>query len=106
MGKAMSSRLERRPDIRRAEAQVVAATAGLREAKAELFPRFGPHWQRGTSGLAIARFDFGIGELLCRPGGSVCPYLTEGGFVPTSRSRARGSATLISHQSTILTALE
>jgi outer membrane protein TolC len=35
-----SDLLKRRPDIRRAEAQVAAATARVGEARADLFPRF------------------------------------------------------------------
>ncbi|MGC4033995.1 MAG: efflux transporter outer membrane subunit [Tepidisphaeraceae bacterium] len=54
-----SDLLNRRPDIRRAEAQLHAATAGVGEATADLFPRFSLTGSYGSqNGKAIGLFDY------------------------------------------------
>lgn len=102
-----SDLLRRRPDIRRSEAQLAAATARIGEAKADLFPRF---FLTGTAGRQATQLHdltlsagnyFSVGPAISLPlftGGRIRSNIA----VHTSRQREA----LISYQSTILNSLE
>ena len=102
-----SDLLKRRPDIRRAEAQVAAATARVGEAKADLFPRFVLTGTAGRQATQLHDLTLGLGNFFSVGPGISLPLFTGGRIrsniaVQTSRQRAA----LISYQSTILNALE
>ncbi len=54
--------LRRRPDIRRAEAEIVAQTAKLGVAKSELYPKFQLSGLLGRTGTSPARLALGLGN--------------------------------------------
>ena len=102
-----SDLLKRRPDIRRSEAQLAAATARIGAAKADLFPRF---VLTGTAGRQVAQLHdltLGAGNFFSVGPGISLPLFTGGRIrsnivVQTSRQREA----LIAYQSTVLNALE
>src|SRR6267142_886935 len=101
-----SDLLKRRPDIRRSEAQLAAATARIGEAKADLFPRF---VLTGTGRQAAQLHDLtlGAGNFFSVGPGISLPLFTGGRIrsniaVQTSRQREA----VIGYQSTVLNALE
>jgi outer membrane protein, multidrug efflux system len=102
-----SDLLKRRPDIRRAEAQVAAATARIGEAKADLFPRFVLTGMAGRQATQLRDLTLGLGNFFSVGPGISLPLFNAGRIrsniaVQTSRQRAA----LVSYQSAILTALE
>jgi NodT family efflux transporter outer membrane factor (OMF) lipoprotein len=102
-----SDLLKRRPDIRRTDAQLAAATARIGEAKADLFPRFVLSGTAGRQATQLHDLTLGAGNFFATGPGISLPLFTGGRIrsniaVQTSRQRAA----LISYQSTILTALE
>ena len=102
-----SDLLERRPDIRRAEAQVAAATARVGEAKAEFFPRFTLTGMAGRQATQLHDLTLGLGNFFSVGPAVTLPLFTGGRIrsnvaVQTSRQRQA----VISYQSTILNALE
>ena len=102
-----SDLLKRRPDIRRAEAQVAAATARVGEAKADLFPRFVLTGTAGRQATQLHDLTLGLGNFFSVGPGISLPLFTGGRIrsniaVQTSRQRE----SLISYQSAILNALE
>jgi outer membrane protein TolC len=99
--------LKRRPDIRRAEAQLAAATARIGEAKADLFPRFVLTGTAGRQATQLHDLTLGAGNFFSVGPGISLPLFTGGRIrsniaVQTSRERAA----LIGYQSTILNSLE
>jgi outer membrane protein, multidrug efflux system len=102
-----SDLLKRRPDIRRAEAQLVAATARIGEARADLFPRFVLTGTAGRQATQLRDLTLGLGNFFSVGPGISLP-LFNGGRIRSSiavqTSRQRGA--VISYQSTILNALE
>jgi len=86
-----SDLLKRRPDIRRSEAQLAAATARIGEAKADLFPRFVLTGRRDVRPFnsMISRWaqETFIRLVLV----SVCPCSLVAAYVRTSPYRARAS---------------
>jgi outer membrane protein, multidrug efflux system len=102
-----SDLLERRPDIRRAEAQLVAATARVGQAKAEYFPRFSLTGEAGRESTQLHLLALGGGNFfLFGPTVSV-PVFTAGRIrsnVAVQEARMKESIT--AYQSTVLTALE
>jgi NodT family efflux transporter outer membrane factor (OMF) lipoprotein len=102
-----SDLLKRRPDIRRAEAQLAAATARIGEARADLFPRF---FLTGTAGRQAAQLHdltLGAGNFFAAGPKISLPLFTGGRIrsniaVQTSRRREA----LITYRATILAALE
>ena len=99
--------LERRPDIRRAEAQVVAANARIGEAKAELFPRFTLTGSAGRQATQLHDLTLGLGNYFSVGPAISLPLFTGGRIrsnVAVQTSRERQAA--ITYQATILTALE
>ncbi len=102
-----SDLLKRRPDIRRAEAQLAAATARIGEAKADLFPRFVLTGTAGRQAIQLHDLTVGAGNFFSAGPGISLPLFTGGRIrsnirVQTSRQRSA----LISYQSAILSALE
>jgi multidrug efflux system outer membrane protein len=102
-----SDLLKRRPDIRRAEAQVAAATARIGEAKRDLFPRFVLTGTAGRQATQLHDLTLGAGNFYGVGPGISLPLFTGGRIrsniaVQSSRQRAA----LISYQSTILNSLE
>ena len=99
--------LERRPDIRRSEAQLAAATARVGEAKAEWFPRFVLTGTAGRQATQLHDLTLGAGNFFSVGPGISLPLFTGGRIrsnVALQTSRQRQA--LISYQSTILNALE
>ena len=102
-----SDLLQRRPDIRRSEAQLAAATARVGAAKAEWFPRFVLTGTAGRQATQLHDLTLGAGNFFSVGPGISLPLFTGGRIrsnvaVQTSRQREA----LISYQSSILSALE
>ena len=102
-----SELLQRRPDIRRYEAQLAAATARVGEAKAEWFPRFVLTGTAGRQATELHDLTLGAGNFFSAGPGISLPLFTGGRIrsniaVQTSREREA----LISYQSSVLNALE
>ena len=102
-----SDLLNRRPDIRRSEAQLAAATARIGEAKADLFPRFVLIGTAGRQATQLHDLTLGAENFFSAGPGISLPLFTGGRVrsniaVQTSRQREA----LISYQSTILNSLE
>lgn len=102
-----SALLERRPDIRAAEAQLMAATANIGVAKAEFFPNIA---LTATGGLETPALN----RLIAAPSllGSAAASAAEAIFAGGARhaalrlSRAQRQEMLVSYQQTIATALQ
>ncbi|MCI0624602.1 MAG: efflux transporter outer membrane subunit [Acidobacteria bacterium] len=102
-----SDLLRRRPDIRRAEAQLAAATARIEEAKADLFPRFVLTGTAGRQATQLRDLTLGLGNFFSVGPGISLPLFNGGrtrSNMAVQTSRQRGA--LISYQSAILDALE
>src|SRR6266446_910047 len=102
-----SDLLKRRPDIRRSEAQLAAATARIGEAKADLFPRFVLTGTAGRQATQLHDLTLGAGNFFSVGPGISLPLFTGGRIrsniaVQTSRQREA----VIGYQSTVLNALE
>jgi outer membrane protein, multidrug efflux system len=82
-----SDLLERRPDIRRAEARLEAATARIGQAKAERFPSFVLTGTAGRKATQLHDLTLGLGNFFSVGPGISLPLFTGGRFVRTSRSR-------------------
>jgi NodT family efflux transporter outer membrane factor (OMF) lipoprotein len=99
--------LQRRPDIRRAEAQLAAATARIGEAKADLFPRFVLTGTAGRQATQLHDLTLGAGNFFSVGPGISLPLFTGGRIrsnIAVQTSRQRGA--VISYESVILKALE
>lgn len=102
-----SDLLLRRPDVRRAEAQLHAATANVGVATADLFPRFALNGSLGTGQaqfgnvLRIANQNWSIGPSVSYP-------LFDAGRVRANIAieQAISEQQLLAYKSTILTALQ
>src|SRR2546425_107129 len=102
-----SDLLKRRPDIRRAEAQLAAATARIGEAKADLFPRFVLTGTAGRQATQLHDLTLGVGNFFSAGPGISLPLFTGGRIrsnIAVQNSRQRGA--LISYESVILHSLE
>lgn len=102
-----SDLLERRPDIRRAEAQLQAATARIGQAKAEWFPSFVLTGTAGRQATQLHDLTLGLGNFFSAGPGISLPLFTGGRIraniaVQTSRERQA----VIGYRSIILNALE
>jgi outer membrane protein, multidrug efflux system len=102
-----SDLLERRPDIRRAGAELAAATARVGQAKAERFPSFVLTGTAGRQATQLHDLTLGLGNFFSVGPGISLPLFTGGRLrsniaVQTSRE----SQALTSYHSTILNALE
>src|SRR2546425_4090125 len=102
-----SDLLKRRPDIRRSEAQLAAATARIGEAKADLFPRFVLTGTAGRQATQLHDLTLGVGNFFSAGPGISLPLFTGGRIrsnIAVQNSRQRGA--LISYESVILHSLE
>jgi NodT family efflux transporter outer membrane factor (OMF) lipoprotein len=102
-----SELLERRPDIRQAEAQIVAATARVGEAKAEFFPRFLLLGTAGRQASQLHDVTLGMGNFFAAGPAVSLPIFTGGRIRSQVQVQdARLQQSVITYRSTILTALE
>jgi outer membrane protein, multidrug efflux system len=102
-----SDLLERRPDIRTAEAQLAAATARVGEAKADYFPRFTLLGTAGRQATQLHDLSLGFGNYFGVGPSVSLPIFTGGKIrsnVEIQNARVRQSAAV--YQSTILRAFE
>jgi len=102
-----SDLLKRRPDIRRSEAQLVAATARIGEAKADLFPHFVLTGAAGRQASQLHDITLGAGNFFSAGPGISLPLFT-GGRIRSNIAvqDARQREALISYRSSVLNALE
>ena len=102
-----SDLFERRPDIRRSEAQLAAATARIGEAKADLFPRFVLTGAAGRQASQLHDITLGAGNFFSVGPGISLPLFT-GGRIRSNIAvqNAREREALVSYQSSVLNALE
>lgn len=102
-----SELLERRPDIRQAEAQLDAAAARVGEAKAEWFPRFVLSGTAGRQANQLHDISLGLGNFFTAGPSISVPVFTGGRIRSNIRVQdARRRQAVISYQSTVLRALE
>lgn len=101
-----SELLRRRPDIRRAEAQIHAATARIGAATADLFPKFSLTGSFGFSSDDLATF-LNWGNRLYSLGPSVTWPVFDAGRIRSNIEvqKALQEQTLLAYRSTVLTAL-
>ena len=102
-----SDLLKRRPDIRRSEAQLAAATARIGEAKADLFPHFVLTGAAGRQASQLHDVTLGAGNFFSVGPGISLPLFT-GGRIRSNIAvqDARQREALISYRSSVLNALE
>lgn len=102
-----SELLERRPDIRRSEAEIAAATARVREAKAEYFPRFVLLGTAGRQASELHDITLGVGNFFSVGPAISLPIFTGGRIRSNIRVQdARMQQAVIRYRSAVLSALE
>ena len=102
-----SQLLERRPDIRQAEAQIVAATARAGEARSEFFPRVVLFGSAGRQASQLHDITLGIGNFFSAGPAISLPVFTGGRIRSEIRVQdARLKQATIAYRATILSALE
>jgi len=102
-----SELLERRPDIRRSEAQLVAATARVGEAKADFFPKFSLTGSAGRESTQLHLLAVGLGNVFSAGPSVSLPIFTAGRIRANVRlQEARVREAEAAYRSTILTAFE
>jgi NodT family efflux transporter outer membrane factor (OMF) lipoprotein len=102
-----SELLQRRPDIRRAEAQLAAATARVGEARADFFPRFSLTGAAGRQSTQLHLLALGTGNVFSFGPSLSLPLFTAGRIranVAVQEARVKQAET--AYRSTVLTALE
>ena len=101
-----SDLLRRRPDIRRAERELAAATADIGVAVADLFPKFS---LTGAAGLEALHFSdlFQSGSATARLGPSIRWPIFQAGKIRAKikATEARAEAAIASYEQTVLIAL-
>jgi len=102
-----SDLLERRPDIRQAEAQLAAATARIGAAKAEYFPRFSLTGTAGRQANQLHEITLGFGNVYSIGPSITLPIFTAGriGSNVAEKAAITQEATA-KYQATILNSLE
>ena len=101
-----SDLLERRPDIGQAEAQIVAATARVGEAKAEFFPRLILLGTAGRQASQVHDLTLGMGNYFGAGPAISLPIFTGGRLRSQLRVQdARLQQAVISYRAAILSAL-
>ena len=102
-----SALLERRPDLRRAEARIVAANARLGEARARFFPNISLTAVLGTVSTSLGDALSGQGATVASLGPGLVQPLFQGGALTFNRDAAiaRLDQSLIGYRKTILGAL-
>jgi NodT family efflux transporter outer membrane factor (OMF) lipoprotein len=102
-----SELLERRPDIRQAQKQIAAATARVKEAKAEFFPRFLLTGTAGRQASQLHDITLGFGNFFGVGPSVSLPLFTAGRIRSQVRVQdARLQQTVIAYRATVLSALE
>lgn len=102
-----SDLLERRPDIRETEAQVMAATARLGQAKADFFPRFLLLGTAGRQASQLHDITLGMGNVFGAGPAISLPIFTGGRLRSQLHVQdARQQQAVIGYRKVILTALE
>jgi len=102
-----SELLERRPDVRQAEAQIAAATARVGEAKAEWFPRFTLFGSAGRQASQLHEITLGMGNFFSAGPAVSLPIFTGARIRSNIRVQdARLQQVVIGYRSTVLSALE
>ena len=102
-----SELLERRPDIRRSEAQLVAATARVGEAKAEYFPKFSLTGTAGRESTQLHLLALGLGNAFSFGPSISVPLFTAGRIrsnVAIQEARVKEAEAV--YRSTVLIAME
>jgi NodT family efflux transporter outer membrane factor (OMF) lipoprotein len=102
-----SDLLKRRPDIRRAEAQLVAATARVGQAKADYFPKLSLTGSAGREAPELRALTLGPGNVFSI-GPSISLPIFTGGKIRSgvAAQTARMKQAEMTYESTILMALE
>jgi NodT family efflux transporter outer membrane factor (OMF) lipoprotein len=102
-----SDLLERRPDIRETEAQIMAATARVGEAKAEFFPRVVLLGSAGRQASQLHDITLGMGNYFGAGPAISLPIFTGGRIRSQVHVQdARLQQAVIAYRSSILAALE
>jgi NodT family efflux transporter outer membrane factor (OMF) lipoprotein len=86
-----SDLLARRPDVAAAEAQLIAANASVKQARAAFFPQLQLTAAGGVESGALAAL-FGPGSALLQLGGSLTQPIFDGGTLRGQLEQARGRA--------------
>jgi multidrug efflux system outer membrane protein len=101
-----SALLERRPDLRQAEQQMVAANARIGVAKAEFFPKFSLTGLLGTASPELAALTGGASTIWALAGAGSGPLFNAGRTLGNYRaSIARWEQVRLQYESAVLTAL-
>ena len=99
--------LERRPDLRESEAEIVAATARVGEAKAEYFPRFVLLGTAGRQAAQLHDLTLGVGNFFSAGPAISVPIFTGGRIRSNIRVQdARLQQSVLRYRSAVLSALE
>ena len=99
--------LERRPDLRESEAEIVAATARVGEAKAEYFPRFLLLGTAGRQASQLHDLTLGMGNYFGAGPAVSLPIFTGGRIRSNIRVQdARLQQSVLRYRSAVLSALE
>jgi len=99
--------LERRPDLRESEAEIVAATARVGEAKAEYFPRIILSGTAGRQASQLHDLTLGAGNFFSVGPAISVPIFTGGRIRSNIRVQdARLQQSVIRYRSAVLSALE
>jgi NodT family efflux transporter outer membrane factor (OMF) lipoprotein len=102
-----SQLLERRPDVRQAEAQIVAATARVGEAKANFFPRIQLLGDAGRQATQLHDLTLGVGNFFSAGPSISLPIFTGGRIRSEVRvADARLQQAVIGYRAAVLSALE
>ena len=102
-----SELLKRRPDLRRAEAEIDAAYARAGAARADLYPRFSFSAQSGRQGVNLAGLAFGAGNFFS-VGPTISLPIFQGGKIKSqiAASDARLEQAVRSYEGDVLAAFE
>ncbi|MBZ5583061.1 MAG: efflux transporter outer membrane subunit [Acidobacteriia bacterium] len=102
-----SELLARRPDIRRAENQLAAATARIGEARADFFPRFSLTGTAGRESTQLHLLALGTGNLFSFGPSVSLPVFTAGRIRANVKvQEARAKQVEVAYRVAVLTALE
>ncbi len=102
-----SELLARRPDIRRAEDQLAAATARIGEARADFFPRFSLTGAAGRESTQLHLLALGTGNLFSFGPSVSLPVFTAGRIRANVKvQEARATQAEVAYRAAVLTALE
>src|SRR5258707_1662340 len=102
-----SDLLQRRPDLRQAEAEIASATAHVGEAKAEWFPRFTLFGTAGRQASQLHDITLGVGNFFSAGPAISVPVFTGGRIRSNIRVQdARLQQSVIRYRSPVISAIE